>query len=98
MREIDEGEGKSPGNKSVIFGIKLTFDPVGPDPIQVMLDDTVVDKTPGMQHHACAQQFDRLVNLGGLGESTETRQQGDRIKKPVSPGNAANDKFPGKPF
>jgi len=79
-------------------GIELTLDPVRPDPIQVVLEDPAVEKTPCMQHHPGSQQFNRLVNLGGLGESTETRQQGDRVKKPVSPGNAANDKSPGKPF
>jgi hypothetical protein len=55
MREIDEGEGKSPGDKSVIFWIELTLNPVGPDTIQVMPEHPAVEKTPGMQHHPGSQ-------------------------------------------
>ena len=98
MCKIDMGDGESPRNKGVVFGVELALDPVGPDPVQVVLYDPAVDEAPGMKHYAGTQQLNRLGNLGGLGEPMETGQQGNRVKEPVGPSHTTNNEFPGQPL
>ena len=60
------GDGKGARDKGIIFGIELAFDPVRPDPIEVVLNHTAVDKPACVEHDTGAQQFDRFTDLGGL--------------------------------
>ena len=43
-----------------VVGVELAFDPVGPDPVEVILDGLGVDQPPGMENHSRAQEFDRF--------------------------------------
>ena len=54
MGQIDMGEGEGAGDKGGIAGVKLAFDPVGPNPVQVVLDDSTIDQAAGMKYHAGA--------------------------------------------
>ncbi len=84
------GDGKGARNEGVVIGIELAFDPVGPHPVQVVLDHPAVDEAAGMEHHSGAQQLHRLAHLGGLGEAVQTRQHGHRVEETVGARQAAN--------
>ena len=43
--------------------IELPFDPVRPDPIEVVLNGAGVDNAPRMKQHACAHQLNRLLHF-----------------------------------
>ena len=83
-------ERKSAGDKGIIGGVKLPFDPVGPDPIEIILDRFRIHQTTGMKQHAGSQQLNGLAHLGGLRKIPHLRQQGDRIQKPISPRRPRN--------
>jgi hypothetical protein len=43
MGEVDMGDREGARNEGLVAGIELALDPVGPYPIQVVLDDAAVD-------------------------------------------------------
>jgi hypothetical protein len=96
--QIDMGNRKGPGDKGIVCRIKLSFHPVRPQPIQVMLDNPAVDETAGMENHSGPQQFNGFAHLGGLGKTMERSKQGDGIKKAMAAGSMAHQISPRKPF
>ena len=98
MREIDVGNREGARNEGVVPGIELALDPIGPHPVEVVLDDAAVDESARMEDHPGPQQLDGLAHLGGLGEAVQARQQRDRIDKPMGPRHAAHQETPGQPL
>src|SRR6056297_288656 len=90
-------ERKGPRNKGVVRRIELPLDPVGPDPVQIVLNGLCIDKPPGMKKDTGPQQLNGLLDLGGLGKTAQPRQKGDRIEHPVGPGCPLGDKPPRNP-
>ena len=78
--------------------VELTFDPVRPDPIQVVLHHATVDETAGVEHDTGAQQLDRLADLGRLSEAVQTCQQRDRIEKSLPTRKTPHDPAPRQPL
>jgi hypothetical protein len=77
--EVDMGNRKGARDKGYVVRIELAFNPVGPDPVQVMLNDPTIDQATGVKYHAGPQQFDRFAHFGRLGKTVQPRQQGDDV-------------------
>jgi hypothetical protein len=94
MGEIDMRDGKRPGNERFVPGVELTLDPVGPDPIEIVLNDPAVDEPTGVKDDTCAKQLDWHAHFGGLGEAVNASKQRYGVQKSVAARNAANDESP----
>jgi hypothetical protein len=60
------------GDEGIVLGIVLTFHPVGPDPIQIVLDGIRVEEAAGMQNETGAEELQGLLDLERLRESLQT--------------------------
>src|SRR6056297_1675418 len=83
MCQVDVTEGKSSGDKRRVIGIELPFHPVWPYPVQVVLDSLGVNESPGMKNDPGSQELYGLLNLRGLGETSQTGEQGERVNDSV---------------
>ncbi len=95
--QVDVGDGEGPGDEGFVAGIVLAFDPVRPDPVEVVLDGAGVEQAPGVEHHPGAQQLKRLFDGQGLAETLQSRQEADRVDQAPGFRQPADDLFPGKP-
>jgi hypothetical protein len=86
MGQIDVAEGEGPGDERRVFGIELPFDPIGPHPVQIVLDRLGVEEASGMKLDSFSYQFNGLGNLGGLGKSAHLGHEGQRIQYPMGAG------------
>jgi hypothetical protein len=75
------GYGECPGNKGIIMGIVLTFHPVRPNPVKVVLDGTGVQESSGVKDHTRPQQLQGFPNFQRLSEALKAGQQRNRINK-----------------
>ncbi len=96
--EVDVRDRERARYERRVARIELALDPPGPDPVQVVLHDAAVDEAAGVEHHACAQQLDRLADLGGLGEAAQPREQRDRVEEALLARDAADHEAPRQPF
>ena len=81
---------KCAGNEGRIHRVKLALYPVGPDPVQVVLDNTAVDQPPSVEHHAGSKQLDGLTDFRWLGKTVQLTEQRDRIQKTMTMGHTLN--------
>ena len=88
---------KCAGNEGRIHRVKLALYPVGPDPVQVVLDNTAVDQPPSVEHHAGSKQLDGLTDFRWLGKTVQLTEQRDRIQKTMTMGHTLNHITPGQP-
>ena len=72
---------KARGMKDTSSRIELAIDPIGPDPVEVVLDGPGVHQPPGMEHDTCAQQLQRRGHFRRLREAVQVRQHGDRDRR-----------------
>jgi hypothetical protein len=63
MGKVDMAERKTTGYEGDIPGIELTFYPIWPDPIQIMLNGLAVDQPTGMKYNPSSQEFNRFLDL-----------------------------------
>ena len=96
MGQIDVAERECPGNERNILGIELPLDPVGPDPIEIVLDGFRVDDPAGMKEDARPQQLNRFGHFRGLREAANPRQPSRGIAQPIRPSGPLDDEFPGQ--
>ena len=66
--QIDMAEGKCPGDKRAIIRVKLPFHPIGPDPVEIVLDGFGVDQPSGVEGYSGSNQLNRFLNFRGLGK------------------------------
>jgi hypothetical protein len=97
VREIHVGEGECPRHERWVGRVELAHDPVGPDPIQVVLDCPGVHQAAGVEDDAGAQQLGRLGDLGRLRETAHARRQHQRVDHAIGARRPANDPAPRQP-
>jgi hypothetical protein len=95
--QVDVAEGKGSWNERGVVGIELPLDPIGPYPVEVVLNGLGVDETTGMKNDPRTQELYRLLNLRGLGETSESCQQGEGVNNPMGPCRPFDEKSPWQP-
>jgi hypothetical protein len=68
MGQIYMAERKRARQKRIVSGIELPRHPIGPDPVQVVLDDLGVNQPSRVKHHSRTDEFDGFLNFGRLGK------------------------------
>ena len=97
MGQIDVADGKPPGHKRHISRVELFLHPVGPDPVQIVLNGPGVDQSARMKNDAGPQQLERLLYFGRLGKAAQAGHQVDGIDHAVGARRPLYQKFPGYP-
>ena len=83
MGQVDMAEGKGAWNERAISRIELSFNPVRPHPVEIILNGFGVDKAARMEEHTGSQQLEWLGDFGRLGKLSQLGQELDRIDKSV---------------
>ena len=94
MGEIHMTERERPWDKRDVVGVELPLDPVGPDPVKVVLNRLRVDDAASVEQNPRAQQLNRFRHLRRLGETPNPRQPEGRIGNAVGPGGSFDDRLP----
>jgi hypothetical protein len=95
--QVDMGERKGAGDERLVPRVELSLDPERPDPVHVVLDRPGVQQSAGVEHHACAQQFEGFLHLERLGKAFQTGENLHRIDEAAGQCGPAHQLFPGKP-
>src|SRR5687767_11741182 len=96
MRQIDVAERECARNERIIGRVELALDPVGPDPVQVVLNCLGVYETAGVKQHASPKQLKGLGKFRRFRKPTDFRDKINRIEKSVG-ARCASDQEPDGP-
>jgi hypothetical protein len=95
--QVDVAEREGARDERRVVWIELALDPVGPDPVEVVLDRLGVHEAAGVEDDAGAQQFQRLGDFGRLRKAAHPGQEGCGIEHAVAAGRVLHEEFPREP-
>lgn len=79
------------------MGVELSLNPVGPDPVKIVLDCFGVDQTSRVEGNPCTDQLYWFLHFRGLGKLSYTGKKGQRVYETIGPCSTLDYKFPWYP-